>query len=141
MNRKICFAFFVISGFVSCESGSKDKIKSTTGIIQKMDSPADSTSGEPYLFTGRDGKVYLSWIAKDSLASTLYFSSLINGNWSEPTAIASGNNWFVNWADYPLIAANDRDHLISHFLEKSDTGKFTYDVMINSSQDAGRSWK
>lgn len=137
--KKIYCTFFLITVFVSCKPGGGNKIKSSP--VQYIDSPADSISAEPYLFTGADGTVYLSWITKDSLNSTLYFSALKNENWTQPAVIASGNNWFVNWADYPLIAALDQHHLISHFLEKSDTGKFTYDVKISSSIDGGKSWK
>jgi len=46
----------------------------------------------------------------------------------------------VNWADYPVIAGNGDKNLLAHYLEKSDTGKFTYDVKIVSSADTGKTW-
>ena len=68
------------------------------------------------------------------------FSYLNNDLWSEPNLIAAGNNWFVNWADFPVIASDGNNNLIAHFLEKSDTAKFTYDVKLTTSADKGKLW-
>ena len=97
-------------------------------------------SAEPYLFTDKNGIVYLSWIEKDSFNSTLKYSSLHNEKWSEPAVIASGNDWFVNWADYPVIATDGSNNLVSHFLQKSEKGTYTYDVKLTTSNDQGKSW-
>ncbi len=53
--------------------------------------------------------------------------------------IATGENWFVNWADYPLIAANGKQ-IMAHYLGKSGEGTFAYDVMLTTSQDEGKTW-
>lgn len=138
MRRLICT--LVIASFFACNSGGDKKETEKIAEIQLMDSPVDSVSAEPYLFTDKNGVVYLSWIAKDSQQSTLKYSTLKEGNWSKPVTIASGDNWFVNWADYPLIASNGTNHLLSHFLEKSDKGTYTYDVKLTASSDQGASW-
>lgn len=101
--------------------------------------PAQAESGEPFLFTDASGKVYLSWVeVKDGL-NTLKFSNLEASGWSETKSIATGSNWFVNWADYPMLAARGQE-LIAHYLGKSGEGKFAYDVMTTYSHDAGKSW-
>ena len=105
-----------------------------------MDSPVDSASAEPYLFTDKNGEVLLSWITKTPQTHILKYSKFKNETWSEPITIASGSNWFVNWADYPLIVSDGKQHLISHFLDKSGKSTYSYDVKITTSSDQGKSW-
>lgn len=138
MKRAVPAIIFV-SLLMSCTSeANKKKFEKTTA--QAMESPVDSTSAAPYLFTDKNGIVYLSWISKDSQKSTLKYSMLKDGEWSKPSVIASGDNWFVNWADYPTIASDGNNSLISHFLEKSEKGTYTYDVKVTTSFDRGKSW-
>jgi hypothetical protein len=138
--RKIVTALFFAGILISCASeDNKQKTGKTSGLLM-MESPVDSVSAEPYLFTGKNGVVYLSWVTKKAQKSTLNYSVLKDGKWSETSVISSGDNWFVNWADYPLIASNGNGCLIAHFLEKSEKGKYTYDVKITTSPDDGKSW-
>lgn len=138
--RKLASAF-VFAGFLaSCASEPENKQIDITRSPLAIESPADSMSAEPYLFTDKNGIVFLSWIEKDSFNSTLKYSSLHNEKWSEPAVIASGNDWFVNWADYPVIATDGSDNMVSHFLQKSEKGTYTYDVKLTTSNDQGKSW-
>src|SRR5690606_28568934 len=114
----------------SCGSEPSGDKSDNRPAVQAMDSPVDSVSAEPYLFTDKNGMVYLSWVTKEAQNSKLQYSVLNSDKWSEPIVIASGNNWFVNWADYPLIAADGNNNLIAHFLQKSEKGTYTYDVNV-----------
>lgn len=108
--------------------------------LRILNSPADSVSAEPFLFTDSGGIVRLSWIEKSTGTSSLKFSMLNNGVWSKPTLITSGNNWFVNWADYPMLTSDGAGNMLAHFLEKSENDKYTYDVKLTSSADNGKTW-
>jgi len=121
-------------------TGCNFKTTSEKATITAMDSPAKSSSGEPYLFTAETGTVYLSWIEKVENKNEFKFSTLINGKWSEPALIDSGKNWFVNWADYPMIATNGNG-FIAHYLKKNGDGTYAYDVKLTSSSDQGKTWK
>lgn len=138
--RTLIFAFIAASFFASCDSGTNNNPTEKLAGLQLMESPVDSVSAEPYLFTDKKGTVYLSWITKNSQKSTLQYSTLQDDKWSEPLVIASGDNWFVNWADYPLLASDGSNNLISHFLEKSEKGTYTYDIKLTASADQGKSW-
>lgn len=120
---------------IACKNPSKDQ--STLKILTFA---VDSVSGEPSLFTDSVGVTYLSWVEKTKEKSTLSFSKLNEGKWSNPTVISSGENWFVNWADYPTLAADGSGSMIAHFLEKSEKGKYTYDVKLTTSADSGKTW-
>ncbi len=125
----------LISLFSGC-SLKKEKIHLSEATL--LTSPADSTSGEPYLFTDENEATYLSWVSRKGDTSVLYYSSLKDNNWSQPQAIASGSNWFVNWADYPTLALNNKV-LIANYLVKSGANTYAYDVHITSSQN-GVNW-
>lgn len=137
---KLIAAFFATVFLIACGSDHADKPAYITRTPLAIESPADSASAEPYLFTDKNGIVYLSWIAKEGQNSTLKYSSLHSGKWSESAVIAMGNDWFVNWADYPVIATDGSNNMISHFLQKSEKGTYTYDVKIITSNDQGKSW-
>lgn len=138
--RELFSAFFIAGLLISCASDQTNEQADIMRTPLAIESPADSLSAEPYLFTDKNGKVYLSWIEKDSQNSTLKYSSLHNDKWSEPAVIASGNDWFVNWADYPVITTDGSNNLISHFLQKSEKGTYTYDVKVITSNDQGKTW-
>ena len=131
----------------SCKNASKETSDQTIdssgvemGSIIPLASPTDSLSAEPYLFTDKNGLVYLSWIEKRKEMNWLKFSVLNNKQWSEPLIISSGDNWFVNWADYPQLATVGAKNMVAHFLEKSEKGTYTYDVMLVTSADQGKTW-
>ncbi len=109
-------------------------------VITNLESPTDSVSAEPYLFTDKKGTVYFSWIEKTKGTSSLKYSVLAEEKWSKPTIISSGDNWFVNWADYPMLASDGSGNMIAHFLEKSEKGKYTYDVKLVTSANGGNVW-
>jgi hypothetical protein len=138
--RKLSAALFITGFLIACGADPADKPADITRTPLAIESPADSTSAGPYLFTDKNGIVYLSWIAKEGQNSTLKYSSLQNEKWSEPAVIATGNDWFVNWADYPVIATDGGNNMISHFLQKSEKGTYTYDVKVITSNDQGKSW-
>lgn len=144
MNKLLAALLFTLA-ISSCNNTSKDsteekaELNQTTNLKQ-LQSPADTASAEPYLFTDKNGLVYLSWIEKKMGKSLLKVSTFNNEQWSEPTVISSGDNWFVNWADYPLVAADGAKNMIAHYLEKSEKGTYTYDVKITTSADEGKTW-
>ena len=140
--RKIVTGLLIAVIIISCADSKNEKqtdITISTNVVM-LQSPVVDSCAEPYLFTDKRGIVYLSWIEKKGKQSTLKFSTLVDDKWSTPSIIATGNNWFVNWADYPVLSSDSANNLLAHYLEKSDTAKFTYDVKITSSSDGGKTW-
>ena len=136
--KKILFVLILATTVFSCTNNKDSK----TGLseVKQFISPAGDSCAEPFLFTDKNGLVYLSWIEKIDKNATLKFSSLANEQWSEPAVVASGNNWFVNWADYPVIITDGNNNLLSHFLEKSGNSTYAYDVKYVLSADNGKTW-
>ncbi|HEX9186209.1 MAG TPA: sialidase family protein [Vicinamibacteria bacterium] len=90
-----------------------------------------------------DGRFLLSWIEPgESGGHALRFSTRLPGEgWSPPRTVARGTSWFVNWADFPRVAAADDGTLFAHWLEKHPKGgPYQYDVRIVRSVDGGATW-
>ena len=102
------------------------------------DPPVSKGSAEPSLVNTENGLI-LSWMEPNE-GDILLQMSVHNGiKWTSPKTIAKGEDWFVNWADFPAIVANG-DMLFVHFLQKSASETFAYDVMYSVSTDFGSNW-
>ena len=88
-----------------------------------------------------NGALSLSWISsKNKNKASLHFSQFKKGKWIKPQKIANGSDWFVNWADFPAHAINE-DLIITSYLKKSDSGTYTYDVILNLQKLSGEKIK
>ncbi len=132
------FYILLMCAIVMGCSSKKSTIEQAQSI-HSIPSPSKPNSAEPFLFTDKDSTVYLSWIEKSEEKSILKLSSLDNNQWAEPMIVASGNSWFVNWADYPMIATNGKQFM-AHFLDKSGESTYAYDVKLTISNDNGKNW-
>lgn len=128
MNMKIVASLLLIGG-IACSSPQQER--QTDNDVKFIDSPTGANASLPYLVTGEDGHLYFSWVEKqDSNWVEFKYSKLSNNGWSTPELIARGNNWFVNWADYPMIAIDKKGNMIAHYLKKSASSTYAYDVNI-----------
>lgn len=135
MYYKALIFFFCLPILFSCQNNKTE----VSTQIELIESPAPDGSMQPFLFNN-DGKLLLSWTQKENdTLHGLFFSELQNNVWSPPVKISNGDNWFVNWADFPSVVANNSNY-IAHYLQKSDTATFAYDVMIKQSKDYGKTW-
>ena len=108
--------------------------------IQASESPAGVDSREPELSATADGRIILSWVEKvGSKRYALRFATRDAANWSAARTVAEGENWFVNWADFPSVIALADGSLAAHWLVKSGSGTYAYDVNISRSKD-GNTW-
>ena len=109
--------------------------------VREIDAPAAPGSAEPSVERGADGRVYLSWIEPvPSGGHTLRFAAWEGSRWSEARTVARGIDWFVNWADFPSLAALDDGTLAAHWLRKTGEGPYAYAVSLSFSRDGGQSW-
>jgi len=54
--------------------------------------------------------------------------------------VASGTDWFVNWADVPSVVRLADGTLAAHWLQKSGPDTYAYDVRLSYSGDGGKTW-
>jgi len=124
-----------------CLAGCRPAAPPPDDLLERLPSPAAPGSAQPWLSAGADGRLYLSWVESAAEAhGVLRFSVRDAAGWSEPRTIASGDDWFVNWADVPSIAALDDGTLAAHWLVKSGEATYAYHVMAAVSLDNGLTW-
>jgi hypothetical protein len=118
--------------------------------LEELVSPAAPGSGEPNLAVGPDGRVYLTWLEPDgSGRHALRIATLgpaaperaagQSPVWSPATTIAAGADFFVNWADFPSLAALPDGSLAAHWLVRTGRGA-AYDIHLARSTDGGGTW-
>lgn len=110
--------------------------QSTQYQIEWMSLPANGNHGLPYLETGLDGVLRCSWVETSGDTATLKFSEFRNDQWNSPEFVASGTDWFVNWADYPKVSASE-NAMIAHYLQKSAPDTYAYDVRAKVRGETG----
>jgi hypothetical protein len=107
--------------------------------IEPMSSPAAADSAQPQLSVSARG-VLLSWVERSGADAALKFSEKTDAGWSAPRTVASGKDWFVNWADVPSVVRLANGALAGHWLQKSAASTYAYDVRLSYSTDDGRTW-
>ena len=109
--------------------------------IQPAKAPTEGDSREPELSPTGDGRIILSWVEKiDEKRYALRLSLRDVNGWSETRTVAQGENWFVNWADFPSAIALSDGSLAAHWLVKSGKSTYAYDVNLARSSDGGKTW-
>ena len=107
--------------------------------IRPVASPAAGESGQPQLTVSGRG-VLLSWVERAGPQATLKFAERGETGWTQPRTVASGDDWFVNWADVPSVVRLNDGSLAAHWLQKSGPGTYAYDVRLSYSRDNGKTW-
>lgn len=97
-------------------------------------------SAQPHLSAGPGGSVVLSWLEPAAIGVALRFATFDGRSWSPPTTVAEGDDWFVNWADFPSVSPIDGSVWAAHWLVKKPGGVYVYDVHASISSDSGKTW-
>jgi len=154
-----CLAFVVAAGTLGCGSNTEPGDRSgaaqageseTSAQVSELASPAGTGAGMPNLFATPDGRVLMSWLepidAAGEAASTrrgrfaLRFATLSGDTWSDARTIAEGDDFFVNWADFPVIIESG-GVLAAHWLQRNGGRGTAYDIHITRSTDGGETWQ
>lgn len=120
---------------------------------REITSPAGPGSMGASLATAADGTVVLSWLEPVSKQEwSLKFSRFdrATSGWSEARVIATGGNWFINWADFPTVTpVSERQWMAVWFVNNpaaknisggADDYAVGYHAEYSVSEDAGITW-
>ena len=112
-----------------------------TLAIVPTESPATGDAREPELNSTADGRIILSWVERVGAKRHVLRAAIRDGQaWSEVITVRQGDNWFVNWADFPSVIALADGSLAAHWLVKSGPGTYAYNVNLSRSKDGGKTW-
>ncbi len=99
-------------------------------VIEEISFLYDKSNAQPSLVSN-NGDLSLTWISSDQdMNANLNFRKFIDDKWTDSKTFANGSDWFINWADFPTHAISG-DRILTSYLKKSASGKYTYDVFLN----------
>ncbi|MFK8043789.1 TlpA family protein disulfide reductase [Congregibacter sp.] len=119
-------------------------------LVIKLESPAPINSHLPRL-TSDGGDLYLSWVTDLNAKSRLSYAKLGEGikesskgegieeGWSPPQTISEGDNWFVNWADFPALSVSG-EGMVAHWLQRSGADTYDYDIAASVYDAEQQQW-
>jgi len=126
-----------------------------------LPTPAGSGAGESRLVTTPDGAVLMSWLEPlnapaqraaavrhrsgapttvPAIRHALRLASLRATRWSPVLNVVEGDSFFVNWADFPAVAAFGEHGLAVAWLWRSDAETHAYQTRVSLSEDGGAYW-
>ena len=95
--------------------------------VRRLETPAPSNSSFSRVVADESGRIFLSWVNRNEEVASLVFSQLTEDKWSEPQTVSQGDDWFVNWADFPMLSVN-QGNKTAHWLKMSAEGPYDYDI-------------
>ena len=108
--------------------------------VSEIATPVSINAMEPALFGVADGSIIMAWTEPDGTGFAVKTATLKGGNWSRPVTITTSYSLFVNWADFPTVAAFNDGTLAVSWLQKNTNIPYAYDINIALSSDAGQTW-
>lgn len=139
--RQLKLLLSVLAGLfflVACSPPEAEQ--SNAEAVRVMPIGAAAGSMGPNLIAGPDGSIVLSWIEPDGEGHALRYSSLQDAGWTDPRTVTSGDNWFVNWADFPSVVPVSETLWGAHWLVSQEAGGYAYDIHTAMSADGGNTW-
>lgn len=139
---RLLIFIILCSVFIHCSRPKERGLDAAeVGVLEPITFPGDTGSHLPHLVKDLNQQVYLSWVTSTDDSSKMYFSKLTSGAFDDSQLITQGHDWFVNWADYPMISTHAGVDLIAFNLVMNGEGTYTYDIQSHISSDGGRNWK
>lgn len=116
-------------------------LASAHGICERLEFDAGEHASTPSLAVDPARGLVLTWQTRSEDVATLHYALLdAAGHEQRRGEIASGKNWFVNWADFPSLAVLDNSDWVTFWLQKSDSGAYAYDIHVLRSANGGGRW-
>ena len=133
--RSVLFVAVVVCWVgVGCTPDPSSPAPST----ERLGTPAAPESGQPRLYADGDGTVWLSWVGPlGDGRHALRYATLEDTAWSAPTTVATGDDWFVNWADLPSVRPLPDGRAAAHYLESNGASALAYAVRITQTTGDG----
>ncbi len=84
----------------------------------------------------------LSWQARlaDGCSALRVAEMSVDGQLGQEHEVARGCDWFVNWADFPSLVIADNGDWITHWLRKTGSAPYAYEIRLSRSTDRGLTW-
>ena len=129
----IFIAMFVSNGLIAAPQELSE------GSIEYFASPAPENSALSRVVSDKSGRIYLSWVSQEGDLARFEYSELMDNDWSNPETISEGDDWFVNWADFPMLSVN-AGNMAALWLRMSAEGTYDYNIEASFFAAGTRNW-
>ncbi len=119
-NAALLALLFALSISITSYAAGQDQ-------LTRLPAPAPANSSLSRVVADESGEIYLSWVSQDAEQATLAFARLTSEGWDAAKVISEGRDWFVNWADFPVLSV-DSSGMVAHWLQMSATGTYDYEI-------------
>ncbi len=137
-NPAVCALLAALIALQACSPAPDD---SSGTAIRSETLPGAIGSRFPDISNTPDGSLVLSWLEPAGTDDwRLSWSKLESSGWSKPVTVASGADWFINWADFPSVRSLANGLWAAHWLVRSGDSAYAYDVAVSVSSDQGATW-
>ena len=140
----VLLAFSLVALLAACSADTPDAPVPASAApraeARALTPPAQPDSMAPRLSASPSGTIVLSWLEPDGEAHALRYSELTPSGWSAPATVASGGDWFVNYADMPSVVPVSDTLWAAHWLENRTEFGYAYDIHVALSTDRGKTW-
>lgn len=130
----------LLAGCKAAELPVTDDVSPPAQAVRTIDPPSGPGAGESFLFAGAGETLLMSWIEPEGSGHALRVARFDGENWGPALTVASRDDFFVNWADFPSVIEPSPGRLVAHWLQRSGEGTYAYDVKLAISTDGGVSW-
>ena len=131
INKKLLTLLGIISLFLFACSKNEPISLNSNELVEI------TNASLPNLFRDAEGNVLLSYVTQDNQKTSLRLSRWHNDEWTAPELVVRGDNWFVNWADFPSVV-NNASNLFAHWLEMNGSGTYAYGVRFSTKLKSGQ---
>lgn len=108
--------------------------------VQTLEPPVGVDAREPALAVLPQGGVVVAWTEPNGLGYMVKSANFVEERWSDPATVVSSSTLFVNWADFPAIAAFGDGTPVVSWLKQNATVSYAYDIKLAVSDDGGATW-
>ena len=110
-----------------------------TVTVQRVAAPAGANSSEPQIIATERG-VVLSWVERVGKTTFLKFAERGASGWTSAMTAASGDDWFLSYADVPSVIRIGNGTLVAQWLQQLDPFLEAYNLRLSYSRDDGKTW-
>ncbi|MBI3886687.1 MAG: exo-alpha-sialidase [Opitutae bacterium] len=124
-------------------------VRLPAATVEPVVAPAGADAMCAALATAPDGTVFLSWLepaGPDATALKFARYDAAQNRWGDARLIAHGRDWFVNWADFPVLAVQTGGRMTAVWFAYSPAhaapGQLgrAYHAEVSTSDDGGATW-
>jgi hypothetical protein len=109
--------------------------------VQPVELEIQGNAAQPSVAVDPKAGFVLTWQERGPERAALHFAVVdAQGTEIRRGTAASGSDWFVNGADFPSLVVLDNGDWVTHWLQKTSPGTYSYEIRSVRSRDGGKSW-